>query len=405
MPVPTDTLWNIKRLNVIFAASAVLLVAIIVWTIFQDYGAAWRDRQAQGRVWEAALVDEKIHRELTPETQKRIAELQKEVDAKTSQVEASDQNYKALVARVNQLDGQRAATEFDYNTLKANNSVKETQLQDAITAHDNATAKALAAELEQPRKKAAEEAEKIASLKNQLAETRAQLAKELGSATVLKKELNQLTSDIEGMQKKRNQLEPEGVIAKTMQAIRRAPLMGFINPADKPQQVVLNDVLTPMNFEHNVATTDRCMTCHVNIAKKEFGEEKILAYLEEQVATARGYVLPEKTTGKPTDPSATRAAPGAAALPEFWNAYAQKIAPVSLSKNKFRATTLAGTVGKGKPATVTYDGQALDTFKYDFAATGEEQRKEDAILVALIDAWSRFDKGHAVEVTRGGGES
>src|ERR1051325_6788058 len=64
MPVPTDTLWNIKRLNVIFAASAILLVAIIGWTIVQDYGAAWRQRQENGRVWEAALVDQKIHREL-----------------------------------------------------------------------------------------------------------------------------------------------------------------------------------------------------------------------------------------------------------------------------------------------------------------------------------------------------
>ena len=75
MPVPTDTLWNIKRLNIVFAASSIILMAVIGWTIIQDYDKGWRVPQKNGRVWEAALTDEKIHRALTPEVQKHVDEL------------------------------------------------------------------------------------------------------------------------------------------------------------------------------------------------------------------------------------------------------------------------------------------------------------------------------------------
>src|SRR5438105_2348933 len=119
MPVPTDTLWNIRRLNWIFAISSILLVAMIGWTIVQDYGARWRERQEAGRVWEAALVDEKIQGELTPQTRAKIGELQKQIEEKTRAIEKSDVTYKALVAKANAIDGKRAALQFAYNTLKA----------------------------------------------------------------------------------------------------------------------------------------------------------------------------------------------------------------------------------------------------------------------------------------------
>ena len=33
MPVPTDTFWNIRKLNVIFAASSLLLLASVLWFV------------------------------------------------------------------------------------------------------------------------------------------------------------------------------------------------------------------------------------------------------------------------------------------------------------------------------------------------------------------------------------
>src|SRR5688500_9803553 len=79
MPIPTDTYWNVKRLNVLFAVSAVIMMLTLVWATVQDFFQAWREPQRTGNVWQAALVDEKIERDLTPEKEAQIKALQDEV--------------------------------------------------------------------------------------------------------------------------------------------------------------------------------------------------------------------------------------------------------------------------------------------------------------------------------------
>src|SRR5437867_13242725 len=80
MPIPTDTFWNIKKLNWVFAGSAVALLAVTIWTILQDYSGGWRQDQQHARVWEAALVKEKLERDLTPEKRKELADLEAQIE-------------------------------------------------------------------------------------------------------------------------------------------------------------------------------------------------------------------------------------------------------------------------------------------------------------------------------------
>jgi len=51
MPIPTDTFWNIKKLNRAFALSSILLVLVTLWSVMQDYDKTWRKPQQHGRVW------------------------------------------------------------------------------------------------------------------------------------------------------------------------------------------------------------------------------------------------------------------------------------------------------------------------------------------------------------------
>src|SRR5439155_3891636 len=149
-----------------------------------------------------------------PEMRAKIAGLQKQIDEKTRQIQNSDANYKALVAKANAIDGKRAALQFAYNTLKAETTVKETLLQDAITAGDKKTREKLTSELEAPRKQVAKQAEDLASLNKEMDETQAAMEKQLAEVTALKKQLKQLNAEIEGQRKKRALLQPEGFVAK-----------------------------------------------------------------------------------------------------------------------------------------------------------------------------------------------
>jgi cbb3-type cytochrome oxidase cytochrome c subunit len=389
MPVPTDTLWNIRRLNRVFAVSAVLLMGVLGWATLQDYNKPWREPQRQERVWEAALVNEKISRDLPAKAQEEAAGLRQRIGEKQGQIEKNDEEYRRLVAEINQLQSRQSDSEFRLNNQKAELGVMEGALQDAITAGDEKRAEDVRRRVEKPRADVKERTEEVFRLKTDLAERKKALAQRTDELDGMKKDLALLTGDAEALEKKLALLVPQSGWAKVSMMVRQTPLMQFINPAERVKQVVLADVQTDMSFGMKIPTIDRCTTCHVNVAKKDFTRENVLDYLEEQVAAARDYNLPEKSSGKATEPAGTQLHPGATALPAFWVGWGNSLVP-NLAKNRFRVSTLAGQVGKS--VTVTWEGKAVPAFKYDAAATGEAAKQQDALLLGLIEAWSRFRK-------------
>src|SRR5437773_1164867 len=120
MPIPTDTLWNIRRLNIAFAISMVALVAVCGWAIKQDYEKTWRPFQQNGRVWDVALTDERIKHLDTDEVKKRVEELTKEIESKKQELEQKNEEYKKYVATVRDAESKSSNIQFEYNNLKAN---------------------------------------------------------------------------------------------------------------------------------------------------------------------------------------------------------------------------------------------------------------------------------------------
>src|SRR5437667_56550 len=178
MPIPTDTYWNIKKLNVVFAASAVLLVLVTLWAIFQDFNQGWREPQRHGKIWQAAFVDDKIQRDTTPELQAEIARLQQQQAELNRQLGPDTPQTKARTARP------------------------------------------------------------------------AQVTMEIAKRQV----------DVEALKKKREALVPRGLIANLSEKVRDAPLMQFINPAERPIPLFLPEVLTSLGGVKEVTTVDKCVT-------------------------------------------------------------------------------------------------------------------------------------------------
>ncbi|HEV2292541.1 MAG TPA: c-type cytochrome [Tepidisphaeraceae bacterium] len=408
MPIPTDTFWNIKRLNWIFAVSAIVLMAVTGWSIIQDYDKDWRRPQRNTRVWESALTEERIDRETTPEKQERLQRLQEQIAAQEKALANSADELKRINAQIAKITSDRSNLEFQYNSAKALVTVDEAQLQDAITANETERANALRAKLAEPRKRVEEQSEQLAALNEQLAELREQLAEKTRTKTELERERTKLTADIDLLQKKLIALDPSrqqglsGWLGWASAKARSAPLLQFVNPSERVQQVVLSDVQTDLGGVKRVEAIDRCMTCHVNIANKEFTEANLLAFLEEQVASSRKLNLPEIPGGRTADPVATVTNPGPVAMPEFWHAWARQLAPAALARNTVRINAVTGIINK--PAIVTVDGQKLETFKYDLKLIGDARDRQDAIfrqvLRALL-AYPQTDKRWVYESANG----
>ena len=51
MPVPTETLWNTRKVSIVFAISSIAMLASIVWMVKVDYARPWRQIQNRRNAW------------------------------------------------------------------------------------------------------------------------------------------------------------------------------------------------------------------------------------------------------------------------------------------------------------------------------------------------------------------
>lgn len=437
MPIPTDTFWNIKLLNRVFAASAIVLMGVTGWSILQDYNKTWRQPQDQGRVWEAALVDQKIEQKKgSLNEQAKLADLTRlgnELDAAAksgkvdyshfaSDVEKIEQKHKdlqvltadesedlaaikklmtdskqqaelktygALTATIDALESQIAVQTFKLNNLKSNVTVAESNIQDARAEGKLALAKELEEKLSGPRRSMNDQTEAIAKLKKVLSENRGNRMIATKAIDDLRKLSKKLGEDVVLLDKKLNGLRPNTLLAKISSEMRRAPLAQFMNPEDRVKQVVLPDVRMDVSFM-KIDTVDRCTTCHVHIDNKDFTEERVLGYLEEQLVAGRKVRF--SAVQKYDDP--TDAEPGATAMPEFWINWAAKLSPGTIQKNVAKIDAILALVGEDKAhdVSVIYQGTAQGKLKYNPAADEATAARQRAILAQVINALYRFEK-------------
>ena len=375
MPIPTDTFWNVKRLNWIFAFSAVLLTGVTLWSIFQDHEKAWRKPQQQGRVWDAALTRERLESD-TSDAQRNadIKALDEKIAEADKSLGARREYLEKLKVDIKELDSDRATAEFTLNNKKAVLGVMEGALQDAVAANDKDRIDRISKEIVEPRRDVEQRTEALANdivMKREALQQ--EFRKETAAVDALEGQKRKLTSDRDALQKKLHSLDPQtqgglsGLVGTISTKLRDAPLLDFVNPAEKPVNVLLPDVLTDVAFM-KIATIDRCTTCHVNVARKEYSAENVVRFLEEESSNARGYKLPEVAPSRPTAAAATKTRPGPVALPEFWQAWAIQAAPDVVKRNAGRINTIVGTVGK--TTVVTLDGQPLASFKFNPALIG-----------------------------------
>src|SRR5258706_11498695 len=214
MPIPTDTLWNIRRLNLVFAISSVAMVAVCFWALKQDYDKSWRPFQQAGRVWDAALTDERIAHLNTKEIQDRVAELDQAINQKKRQLEQKDEEYRSSAAAVKDAESKSSNIQFDYNNLKATVTVMETQLQDAKPRNDADEVARVTKALIEPEHKLGDQAEQIATLKDRLVENRTAMKKKADELDALQKQKKAIHDEIETLEKRKASLIPQTVLAK-----------------------------------------------------------------------------------------------------------------------------------------------------------------------------------------------
>ncbi|HEX6639920.1 MAG TPA: hypothetical protein VF215_02350, partial [Thermoanaerobaculia bacterium] len=264
-PIPHN--YPMRKLNLIFAATSIGLLLATGAMVFYDYVRGWKWFQLEFN----RLQQERIDRELTArnddETKKQLAALDKQVREGQVEIARNREQYLEAQKDLDQWEGTHYAADQDYRFAKALLDAKRYEVEAAIVQHRH----------DKPQKQ--REFDELTARVNQLNlrlqqvtrdrdASRARVGKFLARIKEIEDRRKELTADIDLLQKQRS------VVAMgSNNFILNAPMLDFINPTLKIDQVVLNDLFIDMNYM-SVPRVDRCQTCHRAIDRPGFESKK-----------------------------------------------------------------------------------------------------------------------------------
>ena len=257
---PNDSVYNTKNLSKWFALSSIALLIAVVWAVVEDYDRDWKRYARQNQRIQVAVGEKRLSEaQAAMDSSKlkglneQIAQLQKETAGLIAEV---DDGIKALKDESYKKTQQY---QFKKADLDAFNYVVDSAVRDL-----NPNAKEMQEKLHHMLEEATVlriEADKAEAALNKAIDDRSKIDGDR------KKKADQLTA----LLREKNTIEK--VIAKNegslLNILRNAPLVDFISPTVKIQQVVLAN-LKDDYFFNKVPRVDRCMTCHATIDKPGF---------------------------------------------------------------------------------------------------------------------------------------
>jgi len=271
-PIPHN--YSMAKLNMIFAISSLVLLFLTFAMVGYDYSRGWKKFQ----LGFLRLQQDRIQQELQA-AKKEVSQAEfKKIDEQIRQheLEIAKQRvaYREAQRDLNEWEGRHYAADQDFRFAKA---VLDAMRYDAEVAAQQHRSDAAA------RKKTYEDqAGKLDQLKLRLEDVtrgrdaaRARLdvwVKRIADLEARKKALN---ASVELLNKQLMTVETTNPQFLAL----NAPLLDFVSPTLKIDQVVLSDLFLDLNFLR-MPRVDRCMTCHRAIDRPGFESKKEAARLQ-----------------------------------------------------------------------------------------------------------------------------
>jgi hypothetical protein len=263
-----DRHYDFRRMNVWFAWSSLALLGVTVWMVWADYAQPWKRLQAEFRELERQSVLERAQQERQSLSENEVAQIQQEIAAEEQGLKAQKGEIGRLESERDRLGRRLYAADADSRSTKSLLDTARYGYDRAVQSADTdaiersrAEVEELNAELREQRKAVEELTDQRDYAAAQLAEKRAGLTAAEGRLAALRKGLDSLEQQVARLDKRIDFF------------LLNAPLMDFLEPDLKVDQVMLSGLYNDINFTE-VDRVDRCMTCHVAANRAGFeGEE------------------------------------------------------------------------------------------------------------------------------------
>ncbi len=265
-PIPHN--YPMRKLNLIFALTSLGLLAVTGAMVFYDYVRGWKWFQLEFNRIQQERIETELNAKNDSGTRRRLADLDKEMRAGQLEVARHREHYVAAQKELEDWEGRHYAADQDYRFAKAMLDASRYELEASIVQRRD--------DKPEKQRKYDELVTRVNRLNLRLQQVtrdrdaaKARVSKFLETIQKIEDRKKEITADIELLQKQLDKVS----VASANNTILNAPMLDFIAPTLKIDQVVLNDLFIDMNYM-SVPRVDRCQTCHRAIDRPGFESKK-----------------------------------------------------------------------------------------------------------------------------------
>jgi len=258
--------YNIDFLNVVFAAASLFAFLSIIWMVWDDYNRDWKNVQRHFVQLDTQVTETQLQQAQKNINKSKLAQLQAQEKAAQANVAKNQAKVDDLQAKKKEAANKVLTATLNYNKAKAIYD------QDRYDFETTRQADPTSSATKSKQKQAEDEAKDLADLNHLMEQAKAeaaaideQLGQYTGEVATIQKQIDDMNTEQGRLQKRLDTIAPSAV----KEYFRDAPLLDFMAPTIKVQQIVLPNVVDDVNFIH-VPKMDRCQTCHLAIDRKGY---------------------------------------------------------------------------------------------------------------------------------------
>jgi len=256
--------YNPKRLMQIFTGVTAALMASILWMIWADFERPWKADQRAELRWESGKLGVEAML-LEARTQADRAKLDALLEAAQERFDAQKAELDKIEADLRLAESGRYAAELDYKGQKQYTTEADYFVHEASTPEER-DAWLHKLEVSRDREHRLRDALQLATAnRDALLDSKKSKLQELDALRDQERknpELARLKLTVEARKRK-----------ASFHPARNLPLLDFLAPPTKVEQVVLDNIVDNYEFA-TPKKVDRCGTCHIGIARTGFEPEK-----------------------------------------------------------------------------------------------------------------------------------
>jgi len=262
-----EYLRKISGLNLLFAISSVGLLLVLVWMVYDDYARGWKGYQVAFTRIDAERTRAAIKAEEEKVNQDELKRLRDELAGAQAMIAQHMTDLASEGARLKAIAAENYRDDLAYRTTKSTYDAKRFDYEEA-QAHSSSSAPALQKEMEALDRRLEELRVRLQEEEKAKAEVEARTRGITGTSEAAQKRIDELRAGIARLEKKLAKVAPAGLMRLAIDLLN-APLLDFVAPSLKVQQVVLNTMPIDINFT-SIPRADRCQTCHLAADRKGF---------------------------------------------------------------------------------------------------------------------------------------